>query len=406
MRIQSHIANSFIEQIDTASLIDHFLVFIQSKGGAAAIWRLPNDNKVQLLADLSGGTSLEDFDLLSLEQGFLLAPFLQSNEKAVHLRSEVLISLQMENEGDAPSLSKPVKVEMQEDLAESFEAFIDRAKKIKLKKRNGNKQGTTKEAYIHAVKEGIKEIQAGKFLKIVPSKVKIIPTDNPISLGRSFLNACKNYKNAFVNLSYTEDSGVWLGASPETLIENTKEGQFKTVALAGTQASSTKAISDIAWTQKEIEEQAYVSRYIIDCFKKIRLREYIEIGPKTIQAGNLFHLKTVFTVNTQEVNFPELASVMLKLLHPTSAVCGMPKAPSLEFLSNYEKHDRAYFSGYLGPVNIEQNTHLFVNLRCCQIFAEEIHFYAGAGITEDSDPEKEWLETEMKCKVLADILAF
>jgi isochorismate synthase len=43
-------------------------------------------------------------------------------------------------------------------------------------------------------------------------------------------------------------------------------------------------------------------------------------------------------------------------------------------------------------------------LRCCQINNQSVTFYAGAGITEDSKAEKEWEETEMKCKVLSDII--
>ena len=76
--------------------------------------------------------------------------------------------------------------------------------------------------------------------------------------------------------------------------------------------------------QKDIEEQALVERYVISCFKKIRLREYDEHGPKTMIAGNVLHLKTEFEVDMVATNFPQLGSVMLNLLHPTSAVCGMP----------------------------------------------------------------------------------
>ena len=46
-----------------------------------------------------------------------------------------------------------------------------------------------------------------------------------------------------------------------------------------------------------------VSRYIINCFKKIRLREFEEIGPKTVAAGNLLHLRTDFQVDMAATNF-------------------------------------------------------------------------------------------------------
>jgi isochorismate synthase len=95
---------------------------------------------------------------------------------------------------------------------------------------------------------------------------------------------------------------------------------------------------------------------------------------------------------------------MLDLLHPTSAVCGMPKTRSQEFLKKQESFQRELFSGYLGPVNMNDETHLFVNLRCMQIQPQHAILYAGAGVTEDSIPEKEWIETQLKCDTLLDVL--
>src|SRR5690606_35800755 len=114
------------------------------------------------------------------------------------------------------------------------------------------------------------------------------------------------------------------------------------------------------WTQKEIEEQALVSRYIINNLKKIRLREFDELGPKTIVAGNVMHLKTEYTIDMKATNFPQLGTIMLQLLHPTSAVCGMPLEPSLEFLRKHEGYDREFYSGYLGPVHVNNAINLFV----------------------------------------------
>jgi isochorismate synthase len=159
-------------------------------------------------------------------------------------------------------------------------------------------------------------------------------------------------------------------------------------------------MNEVAWTQKEIEEQAMVSRYIIDCFKKLRLREYKENGPKTVQAGRMAHLKTIYEVDMEEVNIPELASTMLELLNPTSAVCGMPLQPALDFIKEYEE----LYAGFLGPINMDGYTHLFVNLRCMKIMGQTGRFYAGAGITENSHPEKEFEETQLKMQTLKKII--
>jgi isochorismate synthase len=94
---------------------------------------------------------------------------------------------------------------------------------------------------------------------------------------------------------------------------------------------------------------------------------------------------------------------MLELLHPTSAVCGMPKEPSKDYIQENEGFDREYFSGFLGPVNLLEETNIFVNLRCMKVMPHHATLFAGAGIIVNSNPEKEWNETEIKMQTLLDI---
>ena len=191
------------------------------------------------------------------------------------------------------------------------------------------------------------------------------------------------------------------------LAEVSADGTFHTVALAATQPLTAAVTPRTAiWRQKEIEEQALVARYIVNCFKHLRLREYHETGPRTVIAGQLLHLLTDFEVNLRNVPFPNLGTDMLRLLHPTSAVGGMPKAAALHFLRTHEGYDRAYYSGFLGPVNVAAPgvARLYVNLRCLQLRPNEAILYAGTGLTVDSDPEREWQETEMKLQTVATVL--
>ena len=116
------------------------------------------------------------------------------------------------------------------------------------------------------------------------------------------------------------------------------------------------------------------------------------------------HLKSDFKVDMKATNFPQLGTVMLDLLHPTSAVCGMPKDIALQYLNTYEGYARELYSGYLGPVNVQGNTSLFVNLRCLQWHASMARVYAGAGVTIDSQAQKEWEETEMKMNTLISVI--
>lgn len=257
------------------------------------------------------------------------------------------------------------------------------------------------EKYVKLVAEAVEYITAAKFKKVVLGRFidKNISAD--LDLFALFQEVAAAYPNAFVNLCFVPKYGLWFGATPELLIK-LENKIFETVALAGTQ-SVLEGIQpkNAVWNQKEIEEQALVGRYIIECFKSIRLREYEETGPKTIQAGSLLHLKTEYKINIEEVERPDLATTMLGLLHPTSAVCGMPLQTAREYIFEQEGFDRSLFSGFWGPVDSEKGeAYIFVNIRCLQISGNTARFYAAAGITEDSSPEKEWQETGAKLDVM------
>ncbi|HXB11581.1 MAG TPA: chorismate-binding protein, partial [Bacteroidia bacterium] len=63
-----------------------------------------------------------------------------------------------------------------------------------------------------------------------------------------------------------------------------------------------------------------------------------------------------------------------------------------------------YYTGYLGPYNIDGKAELFVNLRCAEVFNDSVNIYVGGGITSDSVAEKEWDETVMKSQTLLSVM--
>ena len=171
-----------------------------------------------------------------------------------------------------------------------------------------------------------------------------------------------------------------------------------TMALAGTQRDLGLSLDKVSWANKEIEEQSIVERY----FQRILQNRNISFQKskrKTVKAGNVLHLRTDFTFNPQGKVY-ELVSD----LHPSPAVCGMPKQSAKEFIIQNEPHTRDYYCGFLGPVNLHQETNLYVNLRCMQVLKDYFALYVGGGILPDSDPEKEWEETEMKAKTLSSVI--
>jgi isochorismate synthase len=94
----------------------------------------------------------------------------------------------------------------------------------------------------------------------------------------------------------------------------------------------------------------------------------------------------------------------LDTLHPTPAVCGLPKAAAKDFILQNENYDRCYYTGFLGEINTNLKTELFVNLRCVEIIDTFAAIYVGGGITLDSNPEDEWLETSNKTNTIKSVL--
>lgn len=326
-----------------------------------ALYRLPKAKQHFLVQQKDGAYSPLDKHSFQ-EEGFAFHPFHVSKEcPAIFIKKEVCIA----------------------DAVVSFQSRHDKSI-----------VDITKDTYLHKVDEFIEATKAG-FQKLVLSRIKVIDVSAE-NLFYLFEALKKAHPTAFVYLINITGIGCWIGATPEQLFS--QNGMAETMALAGTQRDLGLPLASVAWGAKEIEEQAIVERY----FQNVLTNKGIDFDKSakhTIQAGNVLHLCTNFRFQSQSDLFQ-----LIEELHPSPAVCGMPKQSAKDFILTKEPHNRAYYCGFLGPVNIHHNTNLFVNLRCMQVFKNQFALYIGGGILPDSDPEKEWLETEMKAKTLSDVI--
>lgn len=254
-------------------------------------------------------------------------------------------------------------------------------------------------AYVSAAIKKIKllEKQSKNNCKIVAARIKLSPFSG--SIYDSFLNLCDFYPNACIFLFSTPTSGTWIGASPELLLK-TEESQFHSMALAGTRPSGSSS----AWDNKNLDEQRIVTDYIASAFLKEDLEPSI-IGPQTRNFGKIEHLATQISAEVNESNEGNIKCTFFNLLNdlsPTPALCGYPKLDTLNFILQKEKFDRNYYGGYFGLFKEPDNLIAFVNLRSAMLNTpKDIAIrYAGGGITRDSEPEKEWEETETKLSTL------
>ena len=214
------------------------------------------------------------------------------------------------------------------------------------------------------------------------------------------------YPRLFVALVYTPQSGLWLMATPEILLKG-ELNQMVTMSLAGTQkAEPSKTVADypvegVEWSEKNREEQQYVTDYIEDCIKTFS-DDYQKKGPYTTMAANLYHLRTDIAFRLHDTG--RLGDV-LDALYPTPAVCGIPKDEARRFILQHEEQPRRYYSGFVGPISSKGKTHLYVSLRCMNILDDgSCELYAGGGLLKESEMEKEWKETEAKMQTILSVL--
>ena len=247
--------------------------------------------------------------------------------------------------------------------------------------------------HIDLIQKGIDFLKTTQNKKVVLSR-KLELEHSDFELITIFKKLLSAYNNATVYIWFHPKVGIWLGATPETLLK-VKDNQFSTMALAGTQLYSGSL--DVVWKNKEKQEQQFVTDYIVE-----KLKNNVTVSDvKTIKAGSLVHLCTNIYGNlSQQFSLKKL----IKLLHPTPAVCGFPQQKTKVFILDNEHYNREFYTGFFGEINIETASSLFVNLRCMQVLKESIVIYVGGGITVDSNPLKEWDETVAKSKVMLKVL--
>jgi isochorismate synthase len=252
------------------------------------------------------------------------------------------------------------------------------------------------------VAKAVKAIKENKFSKVVLSrKEEIAIPDFDIEITMNKMISL--YSNAFKYCFFHPKIGTWLGATPEQFLK-TNGNTLKTVALAGTQLATSSTA--IFWNDKEKLEQQLVTDFIVGSLEDLA-KEITISSPYSVKAGNLWHIKT--DVLAQLKSKKSIKKIILAL-HPTSAVCGLPKKEAKEFILQNEGYNREYYSGFLGELNIDfvtfrtLQTDLFVNLRCMKIIKNKAHLFVGCGITKDSNPVDEYMETVNKSMTMKKII--
>jgi isochorismate synthase len=370
---------------------------------ATAMWRLPGQTAPAALADLTGAHGPAPIDFRSPRQEFVFAPFInQPDNAALRLHADILLG------ADGIVAAAPERKLTRRVLADFTRFLSDAALPAPAwylpPAAAAGDSAADERTFTNLVRDAVTFIRATDIAKVVVSRLTERPLPANFDPTAAFAELCVRYPHAFVSLVAIPGVGTWIGASPEVLL--TVDGQrLTTMALAGTQRRpEDRPLATVAWGHKEQVEQEMVSAYIRTFFQQSGVARVEEVGPQTVAAGNVVHLQTLFRVDACGDERFVLANRVLQELHPTSAVCGMPKQKALAFILANEGYERSFYSGFLGPVHIAGESHLYVNLRCMRLATDRATLFVGAGITADSDPAAEWRETELKADTMLAVL--
>lgn len=350
-------------------------------GAAFVTYHLPEKHDIHIsLFKPDGIKRLKKPEMMNTSKGFVFHPF-EETESQPALFLVPLVSFTNTN--------IPADVASTHQVTQSHPVSA----------RNQRPEQEIKSIHQSGVKEILRQIETGDLEKAVLSREKFVPGYSIEQGPELFLGLTQTYPNAFVYFLHLPGMMSWMGASPEILLEK-KDNHYHTISLAGT--ATGNSVSDVTWSNKEVHEQKLVSDFIEKTLSTFQIENLKKTGPETVQAGNLFHLRSDYEFEDLKgtVDFGRLAA----MLHPTPAVCGLPRDMAKATISKVEKHDRAYYSGFLGPVDPQGKSHLFVNLRCLQFVEGGLLLYAGGGITKGSVADKEWDETTNKVNTLLSVI--
>lgn len=220
---------------------------------------------------------------------------------------------------------------------------------------------------------------------------------NVVSVAERYFS---HFPSTFRYLCFTQETGVWLGATPEVVADYTlSTGLLHTMALAGTMLSD-----DSEWDNKNIEEHAFVTGYIFNVLESLGATKIMEADPEELHFGPVKHLLTPIKAYLKTPN----PRGMLYSLSPTPAVAGTPRDRAISEIFLCETHNRLCYGGFVG-LKEGNKLRVWANLRCATVRTDESHpdkehftyyIYAGGGLTSRSVPADEWEEGQAKTCLL------
>lgn len=190
-----------------------------------------------------------------------------------------------------------------------------------------------------------------------------------------------------------------VGATPELLLSKTG-ARISSHPLAGSAkrqaslAADAEAAATLGRSEKDHREHKIVVEFILDTLAPHCHRLLLPEGTTVTCTNSMWHLGTRIEGELKDPAMP--VAVLAAALHPTPAVCGVPRERAARIISELEPHDRDFYAGAVGWCDARGDGAWYVTIRCAELCGPEARLYAGAGIVPGSDPQAEAEETGAK----------
>ncbi len=266
-----------------------------------------------------------------------------------------------------------------------------------------------KEDYIAAVLKAKEYIAAGDVMQVQIGQVIAKPfRDSPLSLYRSLRSINPSPYMYYWNF---DDFHV-VGSSPEILVRQevvTEEERQKTLVtirpLAGTRKRGTTPTEDEQLAEELLADPKERAEHVM----------LIDLARNDI--GRVAETGTVKVTDTMTIerysHVMHLVSNVTGVLHegmsnidvlrasfPAGTLTGAPKVRAMEIIDELEPVRRGVYGGAAGYLSYGGEMDVAIAIRTGIVKDGMLYVQAAAGIVADSDPEKEWLETEAKARAV------
>ena len=262
--------------------------------------------------------------------------------------------------------------------------------------------------YQNSVKHAVREIKSGLYQKVILSRR--VPLPQNIDLQESY-RIGRHHNTPARSFVINIDGAKMAGFSPETVVEVNKDGWVSTQPLAGTRSLGVNSEEENRLKQELLSDTKEVAEHAVSV--KLAQEELTSICDKDSIAiiefmavrrrGSVQHLAS----RVKGKLMPDKnAWDAFESLFPAVTASGIPKKQSIEAIHRHEPEKRGWYSGCVMILDSEGSMDAALVLRSIYQQGNDLWLQAGAGIVDQSHPERELQETIEKLSCISQHLRF